>query len=231
MLWRSGKIKNGCPLGGYTIDCETRDRVRAQLPDYVWNFKARCETLRLPADVIFPLCVSSRTRLFERIVDELGVDPVFTAVTLIQQFKALRREGLAPDALSDDDIFALFRSHANGTPTREGVFKVFKHLLTRALPAASPADRLQTVLQALQMRPIDDEELEQNIDAAVAAAANPRIADPGKKYRYLMGRLMKPLAGCAEGARVARALRKKLGLESDTIGSAAKDTSANAPCH
>ena len=201
------------------ITAERLDHVRAQLPSYVWDFKARCETLRLPADVIFPLCVSARTKLFERIVDELGVDPVFTAVTLIQQFKALRREGLDPDALSDDDIYAVFRSHANGTPTREGVLEVFKHLLTRALPAESPADRVQAALQALAMRPVDDAELARRIAAATDGEANPRMADVGKTYRFLMGRLMKALVGCVAGVRVARALHEKLGMECDILPS------------
>ncbi|MCH8966812.1 MAG: Glu-tRNA(Gln) amidotransferase subunit GatE, partial [Planctomycetes bacterium] len=74
-------------------------RIRAHLPIRVWDRKARYHKMGLPSDVIEPLCISPRAGLFDRLVDEMKVDPTFAAVVLVQRFKSLRRRGLNPDLL------------------------------------------------------------------------------------------------------------------------------------
>jgi len=203
------------------ITPERIDRIRADLPPYVWDREARFRGIGIPAETIQPLCISPRVGLFERVIEELKVDPCLAAVVLFQRLKALRREGLHPHALPDEELFDVFKAHADGNLAREGIAEVIEHLLRR--PAAEDGDsRVAALLRELEITPIDNAELQKAIAAEVGELDDGRFATPAKKQRYLMGALMRKLIGRVEGKLLAERLDEQLtgGLGIDTADKA-----------
>jgi len=167
----------------------------------------------LPEDVIVPLCLSRRTTLFARLVDELKIDPVFAGVVLCQRLKAFRREGLRPGQLTDDGIYAVFKTYADGKLAREGVVAVLEHLLRHGPQPDGDGADVTRALEELGIKVLGDEELDERISEALQSVDDSRFKTLGKKYRFMMGELMRPLVGCVEGRRLAQLLGDKLGVD------------------
>jgi Glu-tRNA(Gln) amidotransferase subunit E-like FAD-binding protein len=163
--------------------------------------------------VIVPLCLSRRTTLFARLVDELKINPVFASVVLCQRLKAFRREGLKPSQLSDDEIYAVFKAYAEGKLAREGVVAVLEHMLRHGPRPDGDGANVTRALAELDIKVLSDEQLHERISEVLRRADDSRFKTLGKKYRFVMGELMRPLVGCVEGRRLARLLGDRLGVD------------------
>ena len=203
------------------IKAERLERIAAQLPAYVWEREARYRTMKLPADTIIPLCISPRAALFDRIVDDLGVNPVFTAVVLFQRLKAMRRAGLQPEYLNDEDLYEVFTAHVDGRLAREGVPAVIEQMLRLPPPQETAAERVASTLDHMGITPLADGQLPAAIEAASAALDESRFPTRTKTSRYLTGRLMKKLIGRIEGRDLAAAVRGQIDPETRRLASMA----------
>jgi len=188
-------------------------RIRARLPEYVWDRQARYRKMGLPEDVIVSLCTSPRADIFQRIVDELGIPPVFASVVLCHKMRGFRRRGLAPEGLTDGEIFAVFKLHAEGGLAREGVPRVLRRILESGDEPSENRARVEAAIETLNFRPLSAGEASACIDALVAQADSRRFRTVEKRFRSLMGMMMKELVGCADGGKVARELHEKLNVE------------------
>jgi len=184
------------------ITRERTERIRAHLPERIWERLARLAGLGIPADCTHPLSVSPRLALFDRVVNELKVSATLAAVVLVQRFKAFRRAGLPVDALSDGAVFDVFRAYAEGGLTREGIVPALVAALRRlqgggteeTAPGVEPAATMVSVEQAV---------------ADVVSHTNGRsFASAEKRRRWLMGRLMDSHRGRLAGADLARLLAR-----------------------
>jgi len=184
------------------------ERIRERLTIRVWDRQARYHELGLPEDMIEPLCISRRADLFDRLVDEMKVDPTFAAVILIQRFKALRREGLHPETLSDDEIREVFEAHANGKLAREGVIEVLTQALRDTTDVDIGVSHVASALETVGGEPVSDGELETRIAKAVDDLDGSQFATISKKQRFLTGLLMRELVGRVEGRRLAGMLQR-----------------------
>ena len=68
------------------------DRIRAGVPEPIWEREARYAKLRLPEETRRRLAISPLAPLFDRLVGELGLDATFVAVVLMQWLRHLERE-------------------------------------------------------------------------------------------------------------------------------------------
>ena len=189
------------------ITADRLDRIHETLPVRVWERQEWYRSLGLPEDVIEPLCVSSWAELFQRIVVELGVDPVFAGVVLVQRFKALRRDGLAPAALSDADVFEVFGAHAEGQLTRAGVLQV----LTGWLQLPPEERSMANLLQAQMHRPVTGAELDRRVADLAGRTRQTPFRSPAARLRSLTGRLIRESAGRVDGREAAERLARRLG--------------------
>ncbi len=190
-------------------------RIGTQLPIRVWDRIDRYQKLGLPAEVIEPLVVSNRTELFDRLVDELGVEPSFAAVILTHRFKAMRRAGLPIDTLDDQEIHSVFKAHAEGILTRAGV----PALIARALGRQSDDGGSPVSAELRAIGPaVSEHEIRVGVANAVTQSANLTFPTSERKHRYLMGTLMSTWYGRAEGRAVA-----------DQVAEAISVSSAEAP--
>jgi glutamyl-tRNA(Gln) amidotransferase subunit E len=188
--------------------------IRAALPEPIWQRLARYEAMRLPKDIIEPLAVSPSAALFDRLVDELRVDPVLASVILIQRFKAFRRAGLRPERLGDAAVFAVFAAFAEGRLAREGIAEALESML-RSASARESDDAPITAAAFAPPAPMHDRDIDSRIRSAVAAARNNDFSDADAKHRWLMGRLMRDLSGSVAGRRLGAELTMALHADSD----------------
>jgi glutamyl-tRNA(Gln) amidotransferase subunit E len=192
------------------IPRERVERIRVRLPEYVWDREERYRAMGLPDDIIASLSLSPFADLFVRVVDELKVKPALAAAVLCQRMKAFRRAGLNPGLLTSDEVLGVFKAHAEGLLAREGVLKVFRTLLERRKESPGKPFTVADALSAMGLRPCSDEELAGYVRAAVDGLNHERFATADKKHRYLMGKLMRNLAGRVDGRRVAEAVAREL---------------------
>ncbi|MCK4341769.1 MAG: Glu-tRNA(Gln) amidotransferase subunit GatE [Phycisphaerae bacterium] len=192
------------------IDQARLDRIKARLPEYVWERLDRYRRLHLPEDVLQPLCTSRRANLFDRLVSELETDPTFAAVVLMQYFKAFKREGLAVERLTEEEIHEVFKAHAEGRLAREGVIEVLAYLAGREPSEETGAARVAKVFEELHLSPANEEEIEQYLARQLGQLDESRFATPTKMCRYLIGLLMREFLGRFAGRRIAQLVHDRL---------------------
>jgi glutamyl-tRNA(Gln) amidotransferase subunit E len=192
------------------IPLERIERIRSGLPEYVWDREARYRRMNVPGELVEPMCVSPLAGLFDRIVSELSLHPRFVAVILFQRLKAFRREGLKPERLSDEELFGVFKAHADGRLAREGVPELIEMLLKASAPRAGVESRVAQLLDELRIHPIPEDELNAALAGAIEQAESGRFVSLGQKHRYLMGQLMRALVGRVDGKHLAEVLEERL---------------------
>jgi glutamyl-tRNA(Gln) amidotransferase subunit E len=192
------------------ITRERIERIRAELPPYVWDREARCRKMKIPEDVIQPLCMSPRADVFERIVNELGIEPRFAAVVMFQRLKAFRRAGLDADRLPDRELFDVFKAYADGRLAREGVREMIEYLLREPPLNDSNGSRVAAALEALRIAPVSAAELETLVREALAGTEASRFPTAEKRHHHLMGMLMRKLIGRVHGTKLSQQLGERL---------------------
>ena len=186
------------------------ERVGARLPEFVWDRAARYRELGLPPNMIRPLLNSPRAGVFDRVVSELGVEPMFAAGVLVQRLKHIRRAGLAVERISDGEMFAVFEAHAHGRLSREGVPEVLR-LLAERPPAEEPeADRVTAVFVDRRIRQLTDEEIHHVVREQVGKLRDRVFATAGQKCRYVIGEVLREYMGCVDGRRLVAWVCNKL---------------------
>lgn len=186
------------------------DRIKVRLPEFIWDRQARYHELGLSEELASQLCVSPRAGLFDRLVSELSVNPVFAAVVLLQRLKALRRAGLPVGQLTDDDVYAVFKAHVEQHVPREAIPLILGTLAeiraTRALDTAT----IEKACQDVSPGRVDAAALTRLIERRLAELNGQQFATPEQECRYLIGVLRRELAGRAAARDVARLVRTRL---------------------
>ena len=186
------------------------ERVSVRRPEYVWERAARYRELGLPPDTIRPLLRSSRAGVFDRVVSELGIEPAFAAVVLVQRLKHYRRAGLAVERISDDEIYEVFRAYHEGRLSREGVPEVLR-LLAGATSTEEPGgERMAAVFVRRRIRPLTNQEIHHVVREQVGKLGDRRFATPAQKCRYLIGEVLREYMGCVDGRRLVACVYNRL---------------------
>jgi glutamyl-tRNA(Gln) amidotransferase subunit E len=192
------------------LDREHIERARERVPAPVWESERRLEELGLSPDVIAKLVISTRLRTFDRLVGEMDVEPALAGEVLARRFTAMKRKGLDPDRLPDEDIGEVFASYRDGRLAREGIVPVLERLAAAERGAGDPKARVDEATKALGFVPLTRDALEAEVERTVKDFDPSAMRLPEAAHRHLMGVLMDGLLGRAEGSRVARHLEAKL---------------------
>ncbi|MHC4944367.1 MAG: Glu-tRNA(Gln) amidotransferase subunit GatE [Planctomycetota bacterium] len=190
-------------------------RTQAILPESPWEREARYKPHNLSEDIMGELVISRKAKLFDRLVEDLKIKPQLAGEILCRCSRALRREGLNPGLLSEEETFHLFKAFQEGLPAREGIRKVIRHLLMkrREKPEEATGDPGQTIQKAigeLKLEPLSMDELKALVEKTVQRTDLGLFATAEKKHRFLMGVLMKDLLGCVEGGLVSATLEEAM---------------------
>ncbi|HUK85819.1 MAG TPA: Glu-tRNA(Gln) amidotransferase subunit GatE [Candidatus Acidoferrum sp.] len=147
---------------------------------------------------------SEYTLIFEQIVKETGVQASTVAAFLTETLKALRREGIQIDLVSDDQIKNIFVAISSGKLAKEAIANVFGWL------SKNENKTVPDAVQALGLKMFTEEDLVPIIDRVIAKN-NQQIEKLGKNAQgMLMGAVMKEVRGKANPELVAKLLKERL---------------------
>jgi glutamyl-tRNA(Gln) amidotransferase subunit E len=142
--------------------------------------------------------------LFEAIVKESGVTATMVAVFLTETLKALKRDGVQVEKVTENQIIEIFRSVGSAEIAKEAVADVFVWL------SENEGKNLQDAVGALGLKMFSKAELETLVDQVISA--NRQSVDRlGKNaFGMLMGIVMKEVRGKADPELVGKLLRERL---------------------
>ena len=142
--------------------------------------------------------------LFEEIIQETGVQSSTVAAFLTETLKALKREGVQVENVSEDQITGIFGAVGSGELTKEALAEVFSWL------SRNEGKTMQDAVSVLGLKMFTEKDLASIIDRVVAAN-KPQVDKLGKNaYGMLMGAVMKEVRGKANPELVAKLLRERL---------------------
>ena len=147
---------------------------------------------------------SEYAELFETIAEESKVSPTTIAVFLTETIKALKRDGIAVEKISENQIREIFKSLSLGEITKEALPEIVAWL------AKNEGKSLKEAVENLGLKTLSIEELEKLIDDIMAR--NKSLVEKGvsKAFGPLMGIVMKEVRGKADAELVSGLIKKKL---------------------
>ena len=187
------------------ITDEFVQKVRSNLPEPAEKKVARLiKQYGLNEKLAKQLPDSEYNLLFEEIVKQTGVQASTVAAFLTETLKALKREGIQIENVSEDQIKDIFKAVGSGELAKEAIADVFSWL------SKNEEKTVQDAIDALGLKMYTETELAPIIDRIVAA--NKATVDKlGKNaYGMLMGAVMKEVRGKANPELVAKLLRERL---------------------
>ncbi len=143
-------------------------------------------------------------KLFESIVKESDVTATTVAVFLTETLKALKRDGVQVEKVTENQIMKIFSCVGSEEITKEAVADVFVWL------SKNEGKNLQDAVGALGLKMFSRAELETFVDQVISANRQ-SIDRLGKKaFGMLMGIVMKKVRGKADPKLVSKLLRERL---------------------
>jgi glutamyl-tRNA(Gln) amidotransferase subunit E len=204
------------------LTAERISRAEGILPEPPWEREARYEPHGLSDDIVNELVVSQKAGLFDRLVDDLKVGPKLAGEILCRSNRALRREGLDTNLMSDEEMVHLFKAFQDGLPAREGILMVIRHILNKRKDNAGeedgdPGQTVKNALAELKLEPLSMDALKARVEKTARRTDLGDFATAEKKHRSLMGVLMKDLRGCVEGGLVSTTLEEALKKDKEQV--------------
>ncbi len=142
--------------------------------------------------------------LFEEVVKKTGVQASTVAAFLTETLKALKREGIRVEEVTEDQIKGIFAAVGSGILAKEALSEVFNWLSKNENKTA------QDAIAALGLQAYTEVQLHPVIER-VFAANKQSIDKLGKdSFGMLMGAVMKEVRGKANPDLVAKLLKERL---------------------
>ena len=187
------------------IENEHVNEVRSHLPEMPEQKLDRLQREhKLNEKLAKQVLNSEYGELFEIIVKESKVLPTTVAAFMTETLKSLRRDGLALDKISDDQIRETFRLVGEGKISKEAVAEIISWI------SKEENKTVQDAIKELRMQSISKDELDQVI-AKVVEDNKHLVETRGQdSFGALMGIAMKTLRGKADAALVSKILKEKV---------------------
>ena len=180
-------------------------KVKSNLPEPAEKKLARLiKQYGLNEKLAKQLVDSEYNSLFEETVKESGVAASTVAAFLTETLKALKREGIAVDNVSDDQILSTFRAVGSGELAKEAIADVYSWL------SKNEGKTMQDAVAALGLKMFTEADLAPIIDRIITANKQ-QVDKLGKNvFGMLMGATMKEVRGKANPDLVSKLLRERL---------------------
>jgi len=147
---------------------------------------------------------SEYTDLFEALAQETKISPTVIAVALTETTKALRRDGIEVEKVSDEQLRELFRLVDAGETAKEAIPDIITWLSKHENATAKEA------VKSLGLAMISQDELEKIINDLIRE--NRSLIEEKKEGAFgpLMGMVMKRTRGRVKAESVNKTLKRKL---------------------
>ena len=180
-------------------------RLRSRLPELPREKMVRLMTqYGVNEKLARQLLYSEHVDLFESIAGKTSVSPTVIAVALTETLKALRRDGVRVDKLSNKQITDVFKLVDSGKTAKEAVPEVLAWLADHERSAAAEA------VESLGLGMISQNDLEKMIDGLIRKNEELVTKRGEKAFGILMGAIMREVRGRAKAEVVSRLLKDKL---------------------
>jgi glutamyl-tRNA(Gln) amidotransferase subunit E len=187
------------------VTAELIERVRVNLPEPAEKKISRLiKEYRLNEKLAKQLVDSEYSLLFELVVREIGVAATTVAAFLTETVKSLKREGIAVEKVTDDQIRDIFRAVGAGEIAKEAVPEVFIWLSRNEGKSCGDA------VAALGLKMFSKVELAALIDRVIAENRQSVDQLGAKAFGMLMGAVMREVRGKADPAVVSTLLKERL---------------------
>lgn len=181
------------------------ERLRSRLPELPREKMVRLMTqYAVNEKLARQLLYSEHLDLFESIAAETSVSPTVIAVALTETLKALKRDGVPVDKVSDEQITDVFKLVDSGKTVKEAVPEVLAWLANHEHSAAVEA------LESLGLGIISQDDLDKMIDGLINENKELVKKRGEKAFGILMGAIMREVRGRAKAEAVSRILKDKL---------------------
>lgn len=188
------------------------NRIEEELPELPDKKEERyIKDLNLPEDIAKELAISTRADLFDELV-KTGLDPMLVAVSLEQTLKALARDDVPTENLTDKKIKDIFVLLKNKKIAKEAIEPLLKHF------AENPRDKMDSVLELLGLELISEEQLNQIIDEIIRENIDFIKENGQRALGKLMGQVMEQVRGKIDGKIVNDTLNKKFKVKLVALG-------------
>jgi len=184
---------------------EHLEELRARLPELPeQRMKRLMRQYGLNVKLARQVLDSEYADLFEAMARETGVSPTVIAVALTETMKALRREGVEVERVSDEQIRELFQLLDAEKTAKEAIPDIVTWLSKHEGATAKEA------VESLGLTMISPRELEAMIDGLVKENRSLIEARRMDALGSLMGMIMKKVRGRVKAELVNEALKRKL---------------------
>jgi glutamyl-tRNA(Gln) amidotransferase subunit E len=147
---------------------------------------------------------SEHSELFETMVEENNVSPTLVAVFLTETLKALKRDGVQVDRVSEDKMREIFRFISSGSLMKESLPDMIVWL------SKNEGKSVEEAIKGLGLSAVSKNELVMMIDKIVADNRKV-IQERGEaSFGVLMGIIMRNLRGKVDAAQASKILKEKL---------------------
>ena len=184
---------------------QTVEEIKANLPEPAdIKFERLIKEYDLNEKLAKQLIDSEYNILFEVVAKESGVASSTVAAFLTETVKALKRDRVEVENVTDDQILSIFKAVGGGELAKEATADVFSWL------SKNEGETLQSAVTSLGLKMFTESDLATKIDQVIAANKE-QIAKLGKNaFGILMGVAMREVRGKANPELVAKLLKEKL---------------------
>jgi glutamyl-tRNA(Gln) amidotransferase subunit E len=184
---------------------ELLNRVRQYLPELPEQRLQRLmHEYALNQKLAKQLMDSEYTELFEIIAKESRVSPTTVAAFLTETMKALKRDGIPVEKLSEAKIREVFKALGAGEITKEALPEIAAWL------SKNEEKTLREAIESLGLKALPKEEIEKIIDDVIAKNKDLVEKSGAKAFGIVMGMVMKEVRGRANAETVGELIRQRL---------------------
>ena len=147
---------------------------------------------------------SEHSELFEVVVKESNISPTTVAAFMTETLKALKRDGVQVEKVSNDQIREIFKGISLGAMTKEAIPEIVTWL------SKHENKTVQDAVSSIGLRMLSREELERIVDSTIERNKNMIIERGANSFGPLVGMVMKDVRGKADAALVSELVKEKL---------------------
>ena len=187
------------------ITREKMDRIRAHLPELPEKkFERLQKEYKLNDKLAGQVLNSEYSELFETIVKDSHVSPTTIAAFITETLKALKRDAVPVERITDNQLGDIFKLIDEGKLTKEALPDVVTWL------CKNEDETIQEAVEALGLQSISHDNLEKLIGKIVEDNKDLVKKRGEGSFGALMGLAMNDLRGKADAAIVSKILKEKI---------------------
>lgn len=187
------------------ITKEHLDKIRTRLPELPeQKLKRLMQEYGLNQKLAKQLMDSEHAELFETIIKESEVSPTTVAAFLTETLKALKRDGIQTEKISQNQIRELFKALAAGEIAKEALPDIAAWLSKHE--GKTPKEAAEN----LGLKTLSKEELEKIVEKIITQNRDSVEKSGVNAFSLVMGMVMREVRGKANAELVGELIKKKL---------------------